>query len=148
MGSNVARGLKWAGVAFIVIELDPEHIVELRQKGVPYIYGDCSNAMILAHAGLAKAKTIVITYPDQQAVERTISSALRINPNINIIARVHRLRDSDLYKGLGVKEMISPEYQASREFLKRTLSLSGLSNFEIENMVNQIFKDPGMEEKK
>jgi monovalent cation:H+ antiporter-2, CPA2 family len=141
VGSSVADGLKMAGVDFKVIELDPEHISQLREKKLRYIYGDCSNGTILAHAGLARAKTIVITYPDQQAVERTISNALRINPNINIIARVHRLRDSNLYQGLGVKELISPEYQASLEFLKRTLSLSGVNNTEIENCVNRICQE-------
>jgi monovalent cation:H+ antiporter-2, CPA2 family len=141
VGSNVAQGLKHAGVDFTVIELDPQNITQLRKMGLPYIYGDCTNSLILSHAGLARSKTIVITYPDQQAVERTISNALRINPDINIIARTHRLRDSDLYRGLGVKELISPEYQASLEFLKRTLALSGLSPVEIEKTVRSIYKD-------
>jgi CPA2 family monovalent cation:H+ antiporter-2 len=141
VGSNVAEGLKQAGVDFKVIELDPENITKLRKKGFSYIYGDCSNGLILAHAGIAQAKTIVITYPDQQAVERTINNALRINPNINIIARAHRLRDSDLFRGLGVKELISPEYQASLEFLKRTLALSGCSASDIYNAICSLDKE-------
>jgi hypothetical protein len=66
---------------------------------------------------------------------------LRINPTISIVARVHRLRDSELYRGLGVKELISPEHQASLEFLKLTLALSGLSNVEIARMIPLIDKD-------
>jgi hypothetical protein len=60
---------------------------------------------------------------------------------MSIVARVHRLRDSELYRGLGVKELISPEHQASLEFLKLTLALSGLSNVEIARMIPLIDKD-------
>jgi monovalent cation:H+ antiporter-2, CPA2 family len=145
VGSSVAEGLKYAGIDFTVIELDPEGITQLRKKGLPYIYGDCSNGLILAHAGLQKAKTLIITYPDQQSVERTISNALRINPDINIIARAHRLRDINLLRGLGVKELISPEYQASLEFLKRTLTLSGFSNSEIHRLIHSIYPDESLQ---
>jgi CPA2 family monovalent cation:H+ antiporter-2 len=138
VGSNIAAGLKRAGLDFLVIELDPNSIAQLRKKGLRYIYGDCSNGLILTHAGLEHASTLVITYPDEQAVERTISNALRIKPNINIIARAHRLKDANLMKGMGVKELISPEFQASQEFLKRTLVLSGYSESEIDKIIHSI----------
>ena len=141
VGSNIAQGLLEAKLPFTVIEIDPESIVKLRKNKLPYIYGDSSNSTILAHAGLERAQTVVITYPDQQAVERTIRAALRVNPNINIIARTHRLRDTDLFKGLGVKELISPEYQASLEFLKRTLAISGKGSAEIEQVCQTILKE-------
>jgi monovalent cation:H+ antiporter-2, CPA2 family len=140
VGSSIVEGLLEAKVSFTVIEIDPENIIKLRRHKLPYIYGDSSNSTILAHAGLERAQTIVITYPDQQAVERTVRAALRINPDINIIARTHRLKDADLFKGLGVKELISPEYQASLEFLKRTLAISGKSTGEIEQVCQTVIK--------
>jgi monovalent cation:H+ antiporter-2, CPA2 family len=143
VGSSIAQGLQSAGINFKVIELDPENVALLRQRGLPYIYGDCTNGLILSHAGLAQARTFVITFPDQQAVERTISNALRINPDINIIARTHHLEDSALLHGLGAMELISPEYQASLEFLKRTLALSGFNSSEIDKLVRTIYKEEG-----
>jgi len=141
VGSNVAEGLKSAGLNFTVIELDPENLSLLRKKGYHYIYGDCTNGLILSHAGLAQAKTLVITYPDQQAVERTIANALQINPGLNIIARTNRLRDAALLRGPGIKALISPEYQASQEFLKRTLTLAGMEGIEIEKLVHDVYKE-------
>jgi CPA2 family monovalent cation:H+ antiporter-2 len=44
---------------YLVIELDPRIISELRTRGIPCIYGDASNPEILAHAQLDKASWFV-----------------------------------------------------------------------------------------
>jgi monovalent cation:H+ antiporter-2, CPA2 family len=65
---------------------------------------------------------------------------LSLNPRIEIIARVHRTRDVQMLEELGVTELINPEYEASREFLKRTLTLAGIDKGEITEIVNTILK--------
>jgi len=141
IGQNVAQGLQDAGVPFIVIEIDPEHIAELRHSGKPRIYGDASNAHVLSQAGLNRAKTLVVTFPDPLAVVNTVRTALEINPGLNIVARVHRAREADLLKGVGVTELISPEYEASLEFLKRTLAVSGWRRAEIKQTLPIVQQD-------
>jgi monovalent cation:H+ antiporter-2, CPA2 family len=140
IGQNVAQGLVHARIPFTVIELDPEHIPTLKGLGLPYIYGDSSNPAILAQAGLDGAKIMVITYPDQMAVANTVINALSRNPKLEIIARAHRPRDMQLLEELGVNELISPEHEASIEFLKRTLTLSGLTRHYVAETINSTFK--------
>ncbi len=140
-GQNVVRGLQDAGVPFMVIEIDPERIAELRHSGKPRIYGDASNAHVLSQAGLNKAKTLVVTFPDPLAVVNTVRAALEINPDLNIVARVHRTREAELLKGMGVTELISPEYEASLEFLRRTLSAIGWRKAEVKQALFTIEKD-------
>lgn len=123
-----------------MLELDPGRVAELRKLGIPHIYGDCSNSHVLSQIGLSKVKTMVITYPDQMAVETTIRNVLRINPGINIIARVHRPKDAKTIRGLGVHEIICPEYEASLEFLKRTLTIQGLCADDVEKTIVSVFK--------
>jgi CPA2 family monovalent cation:H+ antiporter-2 len=123
-----------------VIELDPERLSTLKRLKIPHIYGDSSNALILGRAGLAQAKTLVVTYPDQLAITNTVINALSLNPRIEIIARVHRDRDVQMLEELGVTELINPENEASREFLKRTLTLSGKGKEEITETVNTVLK--------
>jgi len=141
IGQNVAQGLQDAGVPFIVIEIDPKRIAELRHSGKPRIYGDASNARVLSQAGLNRAKTLVVTFPDPLAVVNTVRVALEINHNLNIVARVHRTREAELLKGMGVTELISPEYEASLEFLKRALAMSGWRRADIKQTLPIVQQD-------
>jgi len=126
IGQNVSQGLQDAGVPHIVIDIDPERIAEARGCCTPHIYGDASNPNVLSQTDLGRAKTLVLTFPDPMAVVATVKAALEINPNIKIIARVHRAREAEMLKKMGIIELISPEYEASLEFIRRTLTAYGL----------------------
>ncbi len=141
IGENVAQGLQDAGVQFIVIEIAPERIVELRRSGKPRIYGDASNAHVLHKADLNRATVLVVTFPDPVAVVNIVRTALEINPRIKIIARVHRTREAELLRRMGITELVSPEYEASLEFLKRTLSVSGWNKAEINKTIPIVQQD-------
>jgi len=141
IGQNVAQGLEDAGIPYMVIEIDPERIAELRRSRKPRIYGDASNMHVLSQAGLDNAGVLVVTFPDTLAVVHTVKCALEINPKINIVARVHRTREAKLLKNMGVIELISPEYEASLEFIRRILSVSGWKKTEIQRTVTEVEKD-------
>ena len=141
VGHNVARGLQDAGVPYTVIEIDPERIFEMRCGGTACIYGDASNAHVLSQADLTKAKVLVVTFPDPLAVVSTVKAALKTNPKLKIVARVHRTREAELLKSLGVTELISPEYEASLEFLRRVLSVSGWRKADIQRTLPIVQQD-------
>lgn len=141
VGQNIAKGLQDARVPFTVIEIDPERIFDLRCEQVSCVYGDASNIHVLSRVDLAKAKVLVVTFPDPQAVVTTVTTALKKNPKLKIVARVHRARDAELLKSLGVTELVSPEYVASLEFLDRVLSLSGWKEAKIEHTLDEVRQD-------
>lgn len=141
IGQNVAQGLQDAEVPYMIIEIDPERIAELRRSGRPRIYGDASNPHVLSQAGLDKARTLVVTFPDPLAVVNIVKTALEINPKLNVVARVHRTREAELLKSMGVTQLISPEYEASLEFLKRTLAASGWKKAEIKHALPIVQQD-------
>jgi CPA2 family monovalent cation:H+ antiporter-2 len=141
VGQNITQGLQEAGIPYTVIEIDPELISKLRYGGIACIYGDASNAHVLAKLGLKKAKALVITFPDPLAVMTTAQAALRINPKLKIVARVHRAREAESLKKLGVKELVSPEYEASLEFLQRVLSVSGWRKADIKRTLVTLRRD-------
>ncbi|MFC1970735.1 cation:proton antiporter [Chloroflexota bacterium] len=141
IGQNVAQGMQDAEVPYMVIEIDPERIAELRRSKIPRIYGDVSNRHVLSQAGLDNAGVLVVTFPDPLAVVNTVKCALEINPKLSIVARVHRTREAKLLKDMGVIELISPEYEASLEFIKRTLSVSGWKKTEIRRTIAEVEQD-------
>lgn len=125
VGQNIAQGLQDAGIPYLVIDIDPERVSEARSSGRPRIYGDATNFRLLNKAGLDKARALVITYPDPMAVVTTAKVALSINPELKILARVHRAKEANILKGMGITELVSPEYEASFRFIKRLLKITG-----------------------
>ncbi|MFC2013446.1 cation:proton antiporter [Chloroflexota bacterium] len=141
VGQNIAQGLQDAGIPYTVIELDPERIFQLRCGGIACIYGDASNTHVLSQVDLTKAKVLVVTFPDPLAVVTTVKVALRINPKLKIVARVHRAREAESLKSLGVVELVSPEYEASIEFLGRILSVYGWRKTDIRRTLAMVRQD-------
>jgi CPA2 family monovalent cation:H+ antiporter-2 len=132
IGESIAQGLQDTGIPYFIIDIDPERISEARSGGRPRIFGDASNPHVLAKADLAKAKTLVVTFPDPMAVVATVKTALQINPKLKVVARVHRAREADLLRNLSGVDLISPEYEASLEFLRRILTASGWKKTDIQ----------------
>jgi len=138
IGSNLTKVLERRKFSYLVIDLDPQVISELHSRGIPCIYGDASNPEILARAQLDKARTLICTFPDFIAVELTTRNALRINPRLDIVARVHRDADVEVLKGIGVSEIVRPEFEASLEITRHALHRFGLSGVEIQYILNAL----------
>jgi CPA2 family monovalent cation:H+ antiporter-2 len=88
----------------------------------------------------------VITYPDPMAVITTAKTALGINPRLEILARVHRAREADKLRELGVTELVSPEYEASFRFIKRLLNVMDLDKAERRRILAILRKDKDITE--
>ncbi len=132
IGESIAQVLQDTGIPYLIVDIDPERISDARSGGRPRIFGDASNPHVLAKADLAKARTLVVTFPDPMAVVTTVKTALQINPKLRVVARVHRAREADLLKNMSGVELISPEYEASLEFLRRIMTASGWEKTDIQ----------------
>jgi CPA2 family monovalent cation:H+ antiporter-2 len=145
IGRRLAEVLEKQKFAYLVIELDPTLVTQLRARGIPCIYGDASNPEILSHAYLDKARVLICTIPDYVAEELTARNALKINPKLDIVARVHRDSDVELLRGVGVTELVLPFFEGSLEMIRHTLHRFGMSSTEIQYILNNLRQ--GQEEK-
>ncbi len=141
VGQNIAQGLRDAEIPYLIIDLDPGRISEARGSNRPRMYGDATNSLVLAQAGLDAARALVITYPDPMAVVTTVKHALSINPNLKILARVHRRKEAEELRKLGVTELVSPEYEASFRFIKRLLNVMNLDSPDRKRILALVRKD-------
>ena len=145
VGQNIAHALKDANISFSSIEADPEVILRVDCKGNACIYGDASNTYVLSKLDVKGAELMVITFPDPVAVLSTAKIALSINPKLKIVARAHRERDVVELKKIGVVNLISPEYEASLEFIRKILLLTGKGKTDIKKTMNRVLKDEEVE---
>lgn len=146
VGRRIAEIMEKQKFSYLVIELDPTIISELNARGIPCIYGDASNPEILSHAYLDKARVLVCTIPDYMATELTARNAFKLNPRIDIVARVHRDSDVESLKGLGVTELVLPLFEGSLEMIRHTLHRFGMNNTEIQYILNNMRREQ-MEDK-
>ena len=51
-------------------------------------------------------------------------------------ARVHRDSDAELLRGMGVAELVRPEFEASLEITRHTLHRLGLTSVEIQHILS------------
>jgi CPA2 family monovalent cation:H+ antiporter-2 len=70
-----------------------------------------------------------------------VKTALSINPRLKVLARVHRVREANELKELGVTELISPEYEASFRFIERLLNVMVLEKDERRRILALVRKD-------
>ena len=135
---NLVRVLERRNFPYLVIDIDPRSLDSLRARGIPCIYGDAANLDILAQAQLERARVMAVTFPDPIGAKLAVANARRINPRLDVVARVHRDEDTEALRKLGVAEMVRPELEAGLEVIRHTLHRFGLTTQEIQYIVNAL----------
>jgi voltage-gated potassium channel Kch len=96
----------------------------LRNRQIPFVFGDADHELVLAKTHLETAKALAIALPDPTSARLLLQRALAQVPDLDIIARSHTNKEIDLLTQLGAKEVVQPEFEAALELgshLLRTL---------------------------
>jgi CPA2 family monovalent cation:H+ antiporter-2 len=131
IGVNMARGLQNAGIPYIIVDIDSARIEAARKIGRTCLHGDASNFVVLMAANIQAASVLAVSFPDPLAVVTTVKTALEINPKLKVVARIHRAREAVSLEGLDGVQLVSPEYEASLEFIRSILEASGWKQADI-----------------
>ncbi|MHB0869318.1 MAG: cation:proton antiporter [Chloroflexota bacterium] len=137
VGREMARALESRGEPYLVVELDPYVVKELRRSRVNYIYGDAANPAVLAHTQLSRARLVAATVPDAVSVEMAVRNARALNPSVPIIARIHSVQDMQRILNAGADEAVCPEFEAGMEFVRHAIARFGASEDEVSDFVRQ-----------
>ncbi|CAN5477824.1 cation:proton antiporter [soil metagenome] len=121
VGKNVALAIREAGIQVAVVELDGGAIEDLKQRHIPFIYGDAGSRLVLSECNITEATTLVVTLPDPLAAVNIIKMAREVNPNLRILVRAHRPADRAAFKQAGAAQIVQPEFEASLELTKQAL---------------------------
>jgi CPA2 family monovalent cation:H+ antiporter-2 len=135
IGREVAEVLRSRGFQFLVVDLNPHLVADLRNQGIPCIYGDASRVEVLRHTALERARGLVSTVPDRRATEAIVRAARTVYPRIDVIARA---RDSDQVAQLqraGAAEVVYPEFEAGLEMIRHILHRYGVGILEIQALL-------------
>ena len=120
-GRNLARVLRDVGIAYRVIDSNASIARQERRHGEPVLYGDASSSEILRHAGVERARVLVVAISDIAATRATVASVRRLNPNVHVIVRTRYMREIGSLVKLGSGEVVPEEFETAIEVFTRVL---------------------------
>lgn len=137
VGHTLMRMLYFQGYKILVIDNNEAVLQSLRDRGIPYLFGDASSPLLLEKARLPQAKAMAIALPDPMATRLTLNRALSLAPELDITVRAHGNSEIDTLYQLGAQEVVQPEFEASLEMGAHLLLNLGDSTFEVQQVVNR-----------
>ncbi|MBX9690402.1 MAG: cation:proton antiporter, partial [Candidatus Obscuribacterales bacterium] len=138
IGRNLGLVLESHKIPFLVIELNAGIIEDLALRGVPHLYGDAMNPIVMAKANIEGARSIVLTMPDPLSAGAVAAYVREKNAGIKIIARAHRSDDIRVFRAAGVNAVVQPEFEASIEITRMVLLSLKRPGPEIKHALEQI----------
>ncbi len=121
VGAHVVDVLTHLGVPLLVVEQDAARAAAFQQRGVPTLFGDAANSELLTHTGLARARALVVTVPDETAAELVVTAAHDLAPDLPIIARAATDTGVRRLATHGAQDVIHPELEGGLEVVRHTL---------------------------
>jgi monovalent cation:H+ antiporter-2, CPA2 family len=125
IGQNIVNLLQAKGYQMLVIEQSEAKLQILRDRGIPYIYGNCASPLVLEKAGVEKARSMAIVTGDAMSTRLCLQRAIALAPDLDIVARASKDADIDSLYQLGAKEVVHPEFEASLELSTHLLLALG-----------------------
>lgn len=108
MGAILARDLRAAGKAFVIIDSDQSRRHDAENQGYLVVSGDASEEHVLEQAGISRASILAtVLSADATNVFVTIT-ARAINPDLTIIARGENPRTEKKLLGCGANRVVLP----------------------------------------
>ena len=145
VGRHIAETLGRLNIPRLVVEADPARLDKLRELGVPVLYGDASNSEILDHAGLDRARALVITLPDDAAALAVAATVRKDAPELRMVARASTWDGARRLKAAGVDDVVRPELEGGIEIVRRTLLDLDLPVNDVQRYVDAVRQD-GMDD--
>ena len=93
---------------------------------------------ILKHAGIDRAKHLILTLPDLEARTPVIIEARRLNADLNIIVRAHYLTEKKALADLGVTAVAYEEAEAAVGLSELLLRAEGAAQAKIDAEAERI----------
>ncbi|MCB0820479.1 MAG: cation:proton antiporter, partial [Bacteroidetes bacterium] len=122
-GKNIARVVRMAKIPFRVIDKDPEIVLaSTAAKKQPVIFGNALNSAVLKHAGIERARAVVINLNQVSDVKLIVSEIRKLSPSAYILTTGKSLSDMSSILESGASDVISEQFETSVEIVTRLLS--------------------------
>ncbi len=119
------------GIAWVCIERDGAKVSAARAQGKPVIFGDSTNADMLARVHPETAQAAVIALDDARASAQALESLRRLCRDLPVFVRARDLRQLPVLREAGASDVVPDTLEASLQLAGRVLTGLGVPEADV-----------------
>ncbi|MDB6095996.1 MAG: potassium efflux system protein [Francisellaceae bacterium] len=141
VGQILARFLEQEKIPSIALDLDPMRISKSTLAGEHSFYGDARNPQVLAAAGLARARMLVISFADEEAAMATLKHVRALRLDLPVFVRTRDDANLAAFQEAGATEVVPESLEASLMLASHLLLTLGVPTSRILYKIRTIHAD-------
>ncbi len=141
VGQYVAQVLQRLELAVVIIEIDHHRVIQAKNQGLPVIYGDAAQQIVLEAAGVSQACLVLITVPAVVLTRTIVDQVRHANPGVHIVARAEGVEEMRVLHEHGVYEIVQPEFEAGLEMTRQALLHVDMPTADIQRFADTIRRE-------
>jgi CPA2 family monovalent cation:H+ antiporter-2 len=141
VGRSIADALSHMRLPCVLIEFDDRRVRQARAAGLPLIYGDAGQSVVLEAANTRQARAVLVTVPAFPDVRRIVGAVRQLRPDMLFGARAEGAEAIRALYELGIQEVTSPEFEAGIEMTRQALTYFNVPAHEILHVASAIRRE-------
>lgn len=125
-GQYLGRFLKEENIPYVALDIDPARVLEAAAAGENVMFGDAARRVVLAAAGGARAKALVISYADNRAAMKILHIVQENYPHLPVIVRTVDDSNMEILREAGAAEVVPEILEGSLMLASHALMLMGV----------------------
>lgn len=134
-GGRVAEFLAAESIPFLALDIDPQQLKRSVPPGGKLVFGSADRSEVLQAAGLARARALVVAYPDTNSAELVVRKVRASRPDLPVVVRAPDESSVARLKEAGATEVIPEVLEGSLMIAAETLTQIG---FPMEHAIGQV----------
>ncbi|SFN73441.1 Kef-type potassium/proton antiporter, CPA2 family [Chitinophaga sp. YR627] len=139
-GNIVGRFLRVNGIQATILDLDSDRVDALHNLGIKVYYGDASRHDLLASAGAADAKVIIIAMDTVEQTLEVVKVVRKHFPHLQMLVKAENIPDTYELMDLGVLHIYRETLDTSLRMGADALQLLGVRAYQAQRNVNTFRK--------
>lgn len=141
VGQILARFLEQENIPSLALDLDPLRISSSSLAGENAFFGDARRPEVLAAAGLARARMIVISFADEPAALETLRHIRKLRLDVPVFVRTKNDSNLKTFQEAGATEVVPESLEASLMLASHLLLTLGVPASRILFKIRAIHSD-------
>lgn len=135
---RLCAALKEHGVPFVIVTLSPSGATEAESRGMLVLRGDNARAETLRHAGIERARMVVVADDAPARAHVVATVARQAAPEVKILVRTRLPVDAPAITEAGADAVASDELESTLRLCGEVLSSYGMDAESLERHVDQV----------
>lgn len=141
VGQILARFLEQEDIPSVALDLDPMRISSSTLAGENAYFGDARRPDVLASAGLARARMVVISFADEPAALETLRHIRALRLDVPVFVRTRNDSNLKAFQEAGATEVVPESLEASLMLASHLLLMLGVPASRIVFKIRAIHAD-------